>query len=249
MARAALGLGVRELAKLADVSPDTIARLERGDELKANTVDIIQSALERAGVEFIDDTGLSLRSNLNLRKIPMSNNFSVPIESKKFSECTSGELVIVDYPDHRVLGIFDRTDNNNCTLLCLKSSDGPEIHIRDLLKPETDCISLGKNWLIEPTFNLESEIADNNPNITMGSIYVFSGGIGLGAVYHGSHMKKARAYIWDLQNLKILNNNTRSQLAASSWKLWTSPEERNAQGATPTLQFGPLHIDTDNNPS
>lgn len=52
MARAALGLGVRELAELAKVSPDTIARLERGELLRERTVDAIQAALESAGVEF-----------------------------------------------------------------------------------------------------------------------------------------------------------------------------------------------------
>ncbi len=53
MARVALGLGVRDLAKLAKVSPDTVARLERGEELRERTIDAIQRALEGAGVEFI----------------------------------------------------------------------------------------------------------------------------------------------------------------------------------------------------
>lgn len=57
MARAALGLGVRDLAELASVSPDTIARLERGEELKPRTVEAIQAALEAAGVEFIAENG------------------------------------------------------------------------------------------------------------------------------------------------------------------------------------------------
>jgi transcriptional regulator with XRE-family HTH domain len=57
MARAALGLGGRELAKLAKVSPDTIARLERGEELKQRTIDTIRAALEAAGVEFLDGNG------------------------------------------------------------------------------------------------------------------------------------------------------------------------------------------------
>jgi transcriptional regulator with XRE-family HTH domain len=52
MARAALGLGVRELAAAAKVSIDTIARFERGDELKERTIDALQRALEAAGVEF-----------------------------------------------------------------------------------------------------------------------------------------------------------------------------------------------------
>ncbi|ATI12307.1 helix-turn-helix domain-containing protein [Acetobacter pomorum] len=57
MARAAIGWGVRDLAKEAGVSPDTIARLERGEELKPSTIEAICSALEAAGVEFIPENG------------------------------------------------------------------------------------------------------------------------------------------------------------------------------------------------
>jgi predicted transcriptional regulator len=57
MARAALGMGVRELAASAKVSTDTVARLERGEELKQRTVEAIRRALEEAGVEFIDENG------------------------------------------------------------------------------------------------------------------------------------------------------------------------------------------------
>lgn len=57
MARAALQLGVRDLAKLADVAPSTITRLERGDSLYERTVDAIRQALEAAGVIFIDQNG------------------------------------------------------------------------------------------------------------------------------------------------------------------------------------------------
>ncbi|WP_376959765.1 helix-turn-helix domain-containing protein [Azospirillum sp. A26] len=57
MARAALGWGVRDLASAAKVSPDTIARLERGESLYPRTVDAIRSALEAAGVEFIPQNG------------------------------------------------------------------------------------------------------------------------------------------------------------------------------------------------
>lgn len=57
MARVAVGWGVRELAAAADVSPNTIARLERGEELKASTIEAIRSALEAAGIEFIPENG------------------------------------------------------------------------------------------------------------------------------------------------------------------------------------------------
>ena len=57
MARAALQLGVRELAEMARVSPTTITKLERGETLYSRTVDAIQAALEAAGVEFIPPNG------------------------------------------------------------------------------------------------------------------------------------------------------------------------------------------------
>ena len=57
MARAATGLGVRELALAADVSPNTIARLERGEAMREATVAAIRAALEAAGVEFIPENG------------------------------------------------------------------------------------------------------------------------------------------------------------------------------------------------
>ena len=62
MARAALGWGVRELAAAAKVSTDTVARFERGDELKERTIDALQRALESAGVEFTngDQPGVRL---------------------------------------------------------------------------------------------------------------------------------------------------------------------------------------------
>ena len=52
MARAALRISVRELASMAKVATDTIARLEADKELKPRTVEAIQHALEKAGVEF-----------------------------------------------------------------------------------------------------------------------------------------------------------------------------------------------------
>ena len=57
MARAALELGVRDLATLADVAPSTITRLERGEGLYPRTIDAIRIALEAAGVEFIAENG------------------------------------------------------------------------------------------------------------------------------------------------------------------------------------------------
>jgi transcriptional regulator with XRE-family HTH domain len=52
MARAGLGISVRELAKTAKVSTNTITRLESGEELKERTVDAVRAALEALGAEF-----------------------------------------------------------------------------------------------------------------------------------------------------------------------------------------------------
>lgn len=57
MARAAVSLGVRELAEAAAVSTNTITRLERGEVLSARTLAAIRAALEAAGVEFIAENG------------------------------------------------------------------------------------------------------------------------------------------------------------------------------------------------
>lgn len=57
MARAALQWGVRELADAAQVSTNTITRFERGDELQPRTLATIRTALEAAGVIFIDQNG------------------------------------------------------------------------------------------------------------------------------------------------------------------------------------------------
>ncbi len=57
MARAALGLGVRDLATLADMSPNTVARFERGEKLQQRTITDIRRALEDAGITFIDSNG------------------------------------------------------------------------------------------------------------------------------------------------------------------------------------------------
>lgn len=58
MARAALQIGVRELADLADVSAMTVTRFETGKSGgHAETLRKIQAALEKAGVEIIPENG------------------------------------------------------------------------------------------------------------------------------------------------------------------------------------------------
>jgi transcriptional regulator with XRE-family HTH domain len=62
MARAAVGWGVRELAKKAGVTANTVTRIENGADAKQSTMDRLQSALEGAGVEFTngDQPGVRL---------------------------------------------------------------------------------------------------------------------------------------------------------------------------------------------
>ena len=45
-------ISVRELATMAKVATDTISRLEAGKHLKPRTIEAIQHALEKAGIEF-----------------------------------------------------------------------------------------------------------------------------------------------------------------------------------------------------
>ena len=57
MARAGLGLGVRELAELADASTNTISRLEGGGCLCPHTVETIRHVLEAAGAVLVEGNG------------------------------------------------------------------------------------------------------------------------------------------------------------------------------------------------
>ena len=57
MARAAVGWGVRELAKKAGVTANTVTRIENGADAKQSTMDRLQHALETAGIEFIQENG------------------------------------------------------------------------------------------------------------------------------------------------------------------------------------------------
>lgn len=57
LARVALGWGVLDLAKAANVSTQTITRLERGDQLRPTTLESIKTVLQDAGIEFIPENG------------------------------------------------------------------------------------------------------------------------------------------------------------------------------------------------
>lgn len=58
MARAALRISVRDLAKMAGVAANTVTRIETGKSRGyADTVTKIQKALQDAGVEFLSENG------------------------------------------------------------------------------------------------------------------------------------------------------------------------------------------------
>jgi transcriptional regulator with XRE-family HTH domain len=58
MARAALELGVRDLAELAGVSAMTVTRFENGhSQGYPETLSKLQGALENAGVIFVEENG------------------------------------------------------------------------------------------------------------------------------------------------------------------------------------------------
>jgi DNA-binding XRE family transcriptional regulator len=53
-ARAMAGLKVAELARKADVAPNTIVRIEGGRKVSPRSLAAVQSALEASGIEFLD---------------------------------------------------------------------------------------------------------------------------------------------------------------------------------------------------
>ena len=63
MARAALAWGVRDLAREAGISANTISRYENGADALGETLTKMQRALESGGVAFIDgdEPGVKLR--------------------------------------------------------------------------------------------------------------------------------------------------------------------------------------------
>ena len=57
MARSGLNIGLRDLAKRADVMTSAIRRLEAGGVVPERTLAAIRNALEAAGVDFIFENG------------------------------------------------------------------------------------------------------------------------------------------------------------------------------------------------
>ena len=57
MARAAVRLGVRDLARLAQISPTTVTRAEADLPVNKTVIAAIERALEASGIEFIPENG------------------------------------------------------------------------------------------------------------------------------------------------------------------------------------------------
>ena len=92
MARAALGLGVRELAQAAKVAIDTVTRFERGDELKERTIEAIQRALEAAGVEFTNGEQPGVRlTQAAATRLREANRASQPSAAVKKNRASAGK--------------------------------------------------------------------------------------------------------------------------------------------------------------
>ena len=68
MARAALQLGVRELAEIAGVSFTTISRFETGKSgLQHSTAEAIRKALEERGIQFLESGHVADGSGVTVR--------------------------------------------------------------------------------------------------------------------------------------------------------------------------------------
>jgi len=68
MARAALRIGVRDLAEMAGVTPATISRFEtEKGGMHGDTLEKIQKALQGAGIVFIEDGATSTEGGPGVR--------------------------------------------------------------------------------------------------------------------------------------------------------------------------------------
>jgi transcriptional regulator with XRE-family HTH domain len=84
MARAALQLGVRELAALARVSTTTVTKLERGEPLMPRTAEAIQRALEAKGIEFTHaPPGVALRGHNEIGPKAEAPKLGLPARSNR----------------------------------------------------------------------------------------------------------------------------------------------------------------------
>lgn len=92
MGRAALRLGVRDVALAARVSIGTVSRVEADLSANPATLDAIKRALEAAGLEFIPDTGDGAGVRLKDRKPAHSDEplWHPSFRSHKTKLCADG---------------------------------------------------------------------------------------------------------------------------------------------------------------
>jgi len=87
MARAAVGWGVRDLAKQAGVTANTVTRIENGADAKQSTMDALQRALEAAGVEFTNGeqpgVRISNRAGAHSAQPSSLSNLTVAVKATK----------------------------------------------------------------------------------------------------------------------------------------------------------------------
>ncbi len=61
MARAAIKIGMRELAKLSGTSTNSLVNMEKGRRVSYCLTNPVRAALEARGIEFLDNNGVQLR--------------------------------------------------------------------------------------------------------------------------------------------------------------------------------------------
>ncbi|PHP27526.1 hypothetical protein CJ301_10220 [Limimaricola cinnabarinus] len=75
MARAALRLGVRELAQLANVTPATVTRFEtEKGGLQHSSAEAIRRALEAEGVQFLEEGAVSAGPGIATKLKPQEDS-------------------------------------------------------------------------------------------------------------------------------------------------------------------------------
>ena len=55
MARAGLGIRLRDLSRASGISVTTLNKMESGQKVRSSTIDIVVSTLQKMGVTFVDD--------------------------------------------------------------------------------------------------------------------------------------------------------------------------------------------------
>jgi transcriptional regulator with XRE-family HTH domain len=130
MARAALQLGVRDLAERARVSASTITRLESGEPLRERTVEAVQKALEAAGMEFsvgagIGDADVGVRLRGSVWPHPQTGRRTVTLAGSTIDlRCHVAAFYASEEEEERVMMPFLREgqEAGDCAVLVLDAA-------------------------------------------------------------------------------------------------------------------------------